>query len=310
MLARLESALPRGPEWRYEPKLDGFRGLLWRSDTGAARVLSRNMKDLSVSFPELVRAAAALPLDTVIDGEIVIAAANGSSDFGALQQRLGVGRRDVGKSAEQMPAVLLAFDALRREGADLTGQPLRDRRAKLESLLAADHACLQLIAQTDALEEAEDWLRLVPSIEGVVAKRWDGRYLPGQRDWVKVKRRRTIDCVVIGIAGDLTHPWLVLGLRHADAQLHHLGLARPSKGMLSPQFASVLAEAGPEESPIRSRWQHAAVPTWRRVPPTAVCEVEYTVLDGNRWLRHAARFVRWRPDRSPDDCWLDQITRV
>ena len=223
MLARLESTLPRGPEWRYEPKLDGFRGLLWRSNTGAARVLSRNLKDLSVSFPELVRASEALPLDTVIDGEIVIADADGSSDFGALQQRLGVGRRDAARSAQQIPAVLLAFDVVRCEGADLAGQPLRDRRAILEGLLAANPACLQLIAQTDAVEEAEDWLRLVPNIEGVVAKRWDGRYLPGQREWVKVKRRRTVDCVVIGIAGDHTRPWLVLGLRHADGRLHHLG---------------------------------------------------------------------------------------
>jgi ATP-dependent DNA ligase len=118
--------------------------------------------------------------------------------------------------------VLLALDVLRREGADLTNLPLRDRRANLENLLAANPACLQLIAQTDVVEDAEDWLRLVPNIEGVVAKRWDGRYLPGHREWVKVKRRRTIDCVVIGIAGDPTHPWLVLGLRHADGQLHHL----------------------------------------------------------------------------------------
>jgi ATP-dependent DNA ligase len=223
MLARLESTLPRGPEWRYEPKLDGFRGLLWRSNTGAARVLSRNLKDLSVSFPELMRASEALPLDTVIDGEIVIADADGSSDFGALQQRLSVGRRHAGRSAQQIPAVLLAFDVVRCEGADLAGQPLRDRRAILERVLAANPACLQLIAQTDAVEEAEDWLRLVPNIEGVVAKRWDGQYLPGQREWVKVKRRRTVDCVVIGIAGDHTRPWLVLGLRHADGQLHHLG---------------------------------------------------------------------------------------
>ena len=121
MLARLESTVPRGPEWRYEPKLDGFRGLLWRSNTGAARVLSRNLKDLGVSFPELVRASGALPLDTVIDGEIVIADADGSSDFGALQQRLGVGRLDVGRFAQQMPAVLPAFDVLRCERADLTG---------------------------------------------------------------------------------------------------------------------------------------------------------------------------------------------
>jgi ATP-dependent DNA ligase len=126
MLARLESTLPRGPEWRYEPKLDGFRGLLWRSNTSAARVLSRNLKDLSVSFPELVRAAEALPLDTVIDGEIVIADADGSSDFGALQQRLGVGRRDADRSAQQMPAVLLAFDVLRREGADPARKPGKD----------------------------------------------------------------------------------------------------------------------------------------------------------------------------------------
>jgi bifunctional non-homologous end joining protein LigD len=103
MLARLESTLPRGPVWRYEPKLDGFRGLLWRSNTGPTQVFSRNLKDLSVAFPELVRASAALPLDTVIDGEIVIADANGNSDFGALQQRLGAGRRDAGRSAQQMP---------------------------------------------------------------------------------------------------------------------------------------------------------------------------------------------------------------
>jgi ATP-dependent DNA ligase len=132
-------------------------------------------------------------------------------------------------------------------------------------------------------------VNILPTIEGVVAKRSDGQYLPGQRDWVKVKRLRTIDCVVIGIA--CAGPAAC-----RDGKLHHLGLARPPKGMLSPQFASVLAAAGPEESPIRSRWQHAAVPTWRRVPPTAVCEVAYTVLDGNRWLRHAARFVCWRPD--------------
>jgi ATP-dependent DNA ligase len=80
--------------------------------------------------------------------------------------------------------------------------------------------------------------------------------------------------------------------------------------MLTPEFASILAQAGAEEPPIRSRWQHAAVPTWRRVPPTAVCEVAYTLLDGQKWLRSAARFVRWRPDRSPDDCGFEQLGRA
>src|SRR3954447_23900580 len=103
MLARLEAALPRGPAWRYEPKLDGFRGLLWRSETGSVQVLSRNLKDLSLAFPELVCAAQTLPRDSVIDGEIVIADAHGNADFGALQQRLGARRRAAPAAAELRP---------------------------------------------------------------------------------------------------------------------------------------------------------------------------------------------------------------
>ena len=307
MLARLQANLPRGPEWCYEPKFDGFRGLLWRSDSGSIRVLSRNLKDLDTSFPELVAAASLLPRDTLIDGEIVIPDATGASDFGALQKRLGAGRRDTLKLAAAEPAVLLAFDVLRYVGTDLTDRPLRDRRLVLTDLLAAEHGAIQLVTQTDAVEEAEDWLRLLPTIEGVVAKRVDGRYAPGQRAWIKVKRQRTADCVVIGIAGDLARPWLVLGLQHTDGRVHHFGLARPADAIFTPAFVALVGEAGPEESPIRSRWQHAAVPTWRRVPPTAVCEVAFTVLDAGRWLRHAARFVRWRPDRSADDCSLEQL---
>jgi ATP-dependent DNA ligase len=222
MLARLERVLPRGPEWRYEPKLDGFRGLPCRSNAGPIRMLSRNLKDLSVSFPEIVRAAQSLPSDSVLDGEIVIADAGGHSDFGALQRRLGAGVRDAGRFADQNAAVLLTFVVPRHQGEDLTGMALRDRRARLETLLAADPGCIQVISQTPDVEEAEDWLRR-PSIEGVVAKRADGRYLSGQREWVKVKHRRTADCVVIGVAGDRTTPWLVLGLRHSDLQLHHVG---------------------------------------------------------------------------------------
>jgi ATP-dependent DNA ligase len=307
MLARLEPVLPRGPQWRYEPKLDGFRGLLWHSRTGVVHLQSRNLKDLGTSFPELVRAGTALPADTVIDGEIVIAEADGNSDFGALQQRLSAGPRSASLAASERPAALLSFDVLRVRGVDLIDLPLRDRRAHLESLLGTDSSSLQLIVQTDDVDEAEDWLRLLPGIEGVVAKRCDVRYLSGHREWVKVKRRRTVDCVVIGVAGDRARPWLVLGLRRDDGRIHHFGLARPSKAMVTAEFEALLDAAGPEESPIRSRWQHAAVPTWRRVKPTVVCEVTYTLLDGH-WLRHAASFVRWRPDRSPDDCWLEQLT--
>ena len=191
--------------------------------------------------------------------------------------------------------------------ASVTQQPVHDRRAKLETLVDAESPCLQLVTQTDSIAEAEDWLSLLPTLEGVVAKRCDGRYLPGQRDWVKVKRRHTADCVVIGVAGDDAHPWLVLSLRHDDGHVQHAALARPSPAMLTAELGAILTDAGPEEAPIRSRWKHAAVPSWRRVPPMAVCEVAFTVVDSEKWFRHAARFLRWRPDRSPDDCWLEQL---
>jgi ATP-dependent DNA ligase len=311
MLARLESSLPRGAEWRYEPKLDGFRGLLWRSANGQVRLLSRNLKDLSPCFPELVRAGDSLPGDTVIDGEIVIADDKGCADFGALQERLSVGRRAASHVALRKPAVLLAFDVVRCGGTDLTGCPLRERRTTLATLVAENIPCLQLVAQTHVIEEAEEWLELLPSIEGVVAKRADGRYLAGQRDWIKVKRRRTVDSVVIGVAGDVTHPWLVLGLRHADGKYHHAGLARCSKGMFGDELVSLLTEAfaSPEESPIRSRWKHAAVPVWHRVSPRLVCEVGYSTVDNKRWLRQPGRFLRWRPDRSPEDCWIEHLAQ-
>jgi ATP-dependent DNA ligase len=310
MLARLEASLPRGSEWRYEPKFDGFRGLLWRTSGGKVHLLSRNLKDLNLAFPELVRAGEVLPPESLIDGEIVIADDTGNADFGALQARLGAGSRGAQTAAMGNPAVLLAFDLLRHAGTSLIDMPLHTRRAHLEALLEPGYPCLQLIVQTPDMDEAADWLRLVPGIEGVVAKRNDSRYVPGERGWIKVKRQRTADCVVIGVAGELSRPSLVLGLRHADGNLHHFGVCRWSRPMLTHQLAALLEQAGPEQSPIPSRWQHVAVPAWRPVPPSVVCEVEYTVLDSRRWLRHSARFVRWRPDRSPEDCLLEQLAEA
>ena len=132
MLAQLERTLPCGDQWRYEPKLDGFRGLLWHGDGPTAELLSRNVKDLSAWFPELIVAGQKLPSNTLVDGEIVIADDLGGSDFGALQTRLGMARRDVSRGALQRPAVLLCFDLLTVAGEDLTSLPLRDRRHRLE----------------------------------------------------------------------------------------------------------------------------------------------------------------------------------
>jgi ATP-dependent DNA ligase len=306
MLARLEPRLPRGDQWRYEPKLDGFRGLLWRSADSAVRLLSRNMRDLSPWFPELVWAASALPCGTILDGEIVIASGGGLSDFGALQQRLTTARRATASAARECPAVLLTFDVLQFAGESLLDQPLVYRRQQLDQLLEANHGCLQRVDQTSHVELAEQWLSLVPGLEGVVAKRGDNRYLPGQRGWVKVKRQRSVDCIVIGLAGDPARPALVLGLRGEDGELHHFGICRPS-GALEHPCAPVLEPIGPEQQPIRSRWQHDAVPTWRPVTPTAVAEVAYTLLDGGRWLRQPAKFLRWRFDKAAADCEASQL---
>src|ERR1051326_1981699 len=148
MLARLEPRLPRGQQWRYEPKLDGFRGLLCRSAHGAVHLLSRNMRDLSPWFPELVWAANALPGGTILDGEIVVASGRGVSDFSALQQRLTIARRATASAARQNPAVLLTFDVLQFAGESLLDQPLVCRRERLHQLLEDSHGCLQRVDQT------------------------------------------------------------------------------------------------------------------------------------------------------------------
>jgi ATP-dependent DNA ligase len=169
------------------------------------------------------------------------------------------------------------------------------------------HPCLQLVQQSADHAEAEEWLNLLP-IEGVVAKRADGCYLPGRRnEWVKVKRQRTADCVVIGITAGVRGPALVLGLKHTDGELHHFGVTQPVSDSVMISLTPVLNRAGAEESAIRSRWQHDAVPPWRRLPAEAVCEVSYTTLDAGRWLRQPGKFLRWRPDRSPEDCDLEQL---
>ena len=307
MLAQLDSRLPRGNRWAYEPKLDGFRGLLWRRD-GAARLLSRSGRDLGPWFPELTAAAESLPCNTLVDGEIVIADESGQADFGALQQRLTLARKFIAQTAAARPAILLVFDVLELAGDELAGLPLSERRQALERLLVPGHPYLQLVAHTADIHVAEAWLG-VAGLEGVVAKRVDRPYLGGRgRDWDTVKRQRTIDCVVVGVTSDLSAPRLVLGLRHGDGQLHHFAVTRPIGAEAGGPLAALLAETGPAEAAIKSRWQHDAVPPWRRLEPKVVCEVRVTNLDLGRWARFPVAFVRWRPDRSVEDCALDQLS--
>ena len=222
MLSQLASRVPTGAQWLYEPKFDGFRGLLRRSSDGLVRLTSRQGKDLTDWFPELAQAGKCLPGSTVLDGEIVIADDEGRADFGALQRRLGVSSRRSLQTAANCPAILLVFDMLESAGIDLMQLPLIERRHRLEDVLHDLHPCLQLIVQTSDPDLASEWLGEVPGLEGVVAKRADGRYRPGRREWIKVKRRRTADCVVVGFAGDESAPMLVLALHHSDGELHLL----------------------------------------------------------------------------------------
>jgi ATP-dependent DNA ligase len=156
---------------------------------------------------------------------------------------------------------------------------LAHRRNRLEGLLSGLCPSLQLVTQTDDHKLAQQWLTIVPSIEGVVAKRVGGRYAPGRREWVKVKRQNTADCVVIGLAGDPAAPSLVLGLLHHDGELHHYGVARHTAAAFDDPCPPTF-EVGADERAIRSRWQRDALPPWRRVVPSAVVEVAYTTLDG------------------------------
>ncbi len=233
---------------------------------------------------------------------------SGWVDFGALQARLGTARNTVAAVARERPAVLIVFDLLRLTSDPLVGEPLAVRRSELSHLLEQHDPCLQLVDQTDEVELAEAWLTL-PNVEGVVAKRADRPYVAGRgRDWVKVKRQRSVDCVVVGLAGELVTPKLVLALRHADGRLHHFAVTRPLSADVADPVAQVLGEASEEQPAIRSRWQHDAVPPWRPVPPRLICEVRVSNLDAGRWARFPAIFLRWRLDRSPDDCGLDQLS--
>ncbi len=210
-------------------------------------------------------------------------------------------------AAQRRPAVLVVFDVLQMESLDLACQPMHVRRCELERLLQLRDPCLQVVDQTDDIQLARDWLAL-PNVEGVVAKRADRPYVSGRaRDWVKVKRQRTVDCVVIGIAGEIATPKLVVALRHGADRLHQFAVTRPLASELAGPVLEVIGEASAEQPAIRSRWQHDAVPPWRPVPPRLICEVRVSNLDAGRWARFPAVFVRWRPDRSAEDCGIDQL---
>jgi ATP-dependent DNA ligase len=335
MLSQAATALPRGEGWLFEPKWDGFRTLVFR-DGDEVLLQSRDEKPMNRYFPELLAPLrAALPARCVVDGEIVIVGAAGL-DFEALLLRIHPAASRVQRLAEATPASYVAWDLLALGDEDLRQTPLATRRARLEEALGRAAPPVHLSPATRDRALAEDWFRRFEGagLDGVMAKRLDAPYRPGERTMVKVKHVRTADCVVAGFrwhkrgAGTMVGS-LLLGLYDDAGTLHHVGVAaafaearrRQLVGELAPLRVNALeghpwrdwaeaeeaAEARGQRLPgATSRWNRGKDLGWEPLRPERVCEVAYDHMQGTRF-RHAAQFVRWRPDKPPRDCRYAQL---
>lgn len=319
MEARLAHALPEGDGWQFEPKWDGFRCLVFRAGSTVA-LRSKAGLDLGRYFPEVVAAVTALPGGAlVLDGELVIRAGAGWS-FSALQLRLHPADSRIRRLAAASPAVLQVFDLLAERTTRWHERPLQARRAALEALAPRFEAAggrLALSPATLSRARATRWLAGAGSgLDGVVAKRLDLPYLPGSRDaMVKVKRARTADCVVGGFrygSGRREVGSLLLGLYDAEGLLHHVGFTAGIPARERPRVTAELealrappgftgrAPGGP------SRWSGERATAWEPLTPRLVVEVGYDHVSEGRF-RHGTRLVRWRADKPPRQCTLDQI---
>jgi len=312
MLARIAGALPEG-DFLYEPKWDGFRALVFRGERDLY-IQSRDLRPLDRYFPDLHAALLErLPQPCVLDGEIFIAGPEGL-DFDALQLRLHPAASRVERLAKESPASFVAFDLLFSGAEDLTGQAQRHRRAQLEALLAGAKPPLHLTPMTRDRALAMDWLKRFEGagLDGVIAKPADLAYQSGKRALIKVKHVRTAECVVVGFrrhkASDEAVGSLLLGLYDDRGALHHVGV---TSAFTMARRRELLKELGPLRTHERhpgspSRWNAGKDASWEALRPERVCEVKYDHLQGDRF-RHAAIFLRWRPDKRPGDCRYDQL---
>lgn len=308
-------ALPEGPGWQFEPKWDGFRCLAFCDGTIDLR--ARSGKPLGRYFPEMLEALAPLARERVVlDGELVIPQGD-SLSFEALQMRLHPAASRVRMLAGQTPAILILFDMLVAPGGtSLVDMPLRERRERLEAFHAA-HAgpALRLSPVTRERREAEGWLaRAGGALDGVVAKALDEVYRPGERAMLNIKRHRTADCVVGGFRYATGRPVvgsLLLGLYDTDGRLDHVGftsaIPNDERVDLTRRLEGLVAPPGfTGRSPGPSRWSSGKVTEWQPLRPTLVVEVAYDQVSGDRF-RHGTTVVRWRPDKAPHQCTLDQL---
>jgi ATP-dependent DNA ligase len=330
MLATLTRELPVGTGLVYEPKWDGFRCLA-RRDGDDVELRSRSGRPLARYFPEIVEALRALPERAfVVDGELV-ARRNGRADFAALMGRLHPAASRVARLSHETPATYIVFDLLGLGDRDMLGAPFGERRAGLERLVGGAPPPIQLSNVTTDAGVAQRWLDapVRDGVDGVMVKRLDAPYEPGRRRLLKVRHERTADCVLAGFRLYADEPAvgsLLLGLYdHRDGTLQHVGvvtsftMARRRELLrdLAPGAIDLAAhpwrdgyalEGGPmgRLRGAAGRWTPSMGLDWVPLPPDRVIEVAYEQLDGHRF-RHPARFRRWRPDRDPRSCTLDQL---
>jgi ATP-dependent DNA ligase len=330
MLAKLAAELPPEGGVLYEPKWDGFRALVFKNGRSVF-LQSRDLRPLDRYFPDLREALLArIPKSCVLDGEIVIAT-RGGLDFDALQLRLHPTASRVAKLAAATPASFVAFDLLAVGRTNLMARPQVERRARLEELLADAEPPLYLTPATRDRRTALDWLERFEGagLDGVVAKPEHAAYQPGKRAMLKIKHARTADCVVAGFRRHKSDRGavgsLLLGLYDKAGVLQHVGV---TSSFTMAKRRALLSELAPlqrnamRDHPWRdwadgvddsrrmpganSRWSAGKDLSWEPLRPERVCEVRYDHLQGDRF-RHAATFLRWRPDKAPEDCQYDQL---
>ncbi len=295
--------LPVGAEWQYEPKWDGFRGVLENLE-GELALWSRNGRPLLRYFPELAPLGELLPPRSALDGEVVIVR-GGALDFDAMQMRLHPAESRIRRLAAETPAVFVAFDLLLWDGAEIWERPLRERRAELERRVRG----FRLSPATLDPAVARGWLDRFESLglDGVVAKRLDLPYRPGSREAVvKVKEHRSADCVVVGVRWKGAREaiaTLLLGLYRDDGGIDYVGscaVAARSRAEVAARILPLLAAAPERRFSEPNRWGSGELEQ-AAVRPELVVEVRYDKVQGNRF-RHGTKLLRWRPDKDPHDC--------
>ena len=320
MEAQLVSEIPVGNHWQYEPKWDGFRCVAFR-DTQKLEMFSKAGQDLTRYFPELVEAFLNLKANQfAIDGEIAISI-DGRFSFNELLQRIHPAKSRVQELSQQTPAIFIAFDLLcGPEGKDLIEQPLRERRQALEEFATkylAGQRSIRLSPASSDLTQAKQWFKTVGNdLDGIIAKRLDFPYQSGERGGIqKVKLVRTADCVAGGFRYAENKKLIgsiLLGLYDDAGLLHHVGfcsgLKAAARQSLVPKLERLIEPPGfTGHAPGGlSRWSTRRSMEWQPLKPQLVVEVSYDHFTGGRF-RHGTRLVRWRPDKRPEQCQMEQV---